>query len=164
MKAITQFDCIQNEIYSNGSVKIITDGIADIKTELLRPQLKLNWIFDNEKTIFSKELSTWTSYLGPRFSKKEFLFLKNTYDFELEEFKDNLYSKLSINPLYTSPGTIEFIEYQDKEYLIIKFTRWQHDYQPRGAGEDQLGEDITYIHGIWEDPLLTDEVIKKIKA
>lgn len=28
---------------------------------------------------------------------------------------------------------------------------------------DYYGEPITYIHGIWEAPLLTDKIIEKIK-
>ncbi|MCY1465826.1 hypothetical protein D9M71_840240 [compost metagenome] len=55
------------------------------------------------------------------------------------------------------------MELDEKEYLMIEFNRWQFDYQPRGAGEDSLGEDVTYILGIWESPLLTDEIIAKIK-
>ncbi|WP_229335679.1 hypothetical protein, partial [Flavobacterium sp. ALJ2] len=50
-----------------------------------------------------------------------------------------------------------------KEYLIIEFNRWSSEDQPRGTGEDQLGEDISYIFGIWENPLLTDAIIAKIK-
>ncbi|CAA9200779.1 hypothetical protein FLACOL7796_03438 [Flavobacterium collinsii] len=40
---------------------------------------------------------------------------------------------------------------------MIDFNRWSSEAHPRNAGED-----VTYIHGIWETPLLTDEIIAKI--
>ncbi|MCC9019400.1 hypothetical protein [Flavobacterium lipolyticum] len=46
--------------------------------------------------------------------------------------------------------------------MMIEFNRWSSEAHPRNAGEDSLGEDVTYIHGIWETPLLTDEIIAKI--
>ncbi|MBF7089936.1 hypothetical protein IUY40_00025 [Flavobacterium sp. ALJ2] len=47
--------------------------------------------------------------------------------------------------------------------MLIKVKHSMIYYKPCSAGEDQLGGDISYIFGIWENPLLTDAIIAKIK-
>lgn len=170
MKRIDKFYCIQTEVFGNGTEKI-NKGIVSIQTELLRPTIQ---ILDKDGSILSTERKTYSTKLisnpyvssDESLSVKELLFLSDTYGFEIEEhaiYKDHFSSILKINKLYHTAAEIILIEQQEKEYLMIEFKRWQHEYQPRGAGEDSLGEDISYIHGIWEDPFLTDEIVAKIK-
>lgn len=170
MKIIEQFYCIQTEISGNGS-KEIDEGIVSIKTELIRPDIK---ILDGNENNIPSERKTYRKQLTARpsensdlyFNINELLFLSKTYGFKIEEhtiYKGYYTSVLKIHKLYDSPGEIILIEQGGKEYVMIEFTRWQFEYQPRGAGEDSYGEDVTYILGIWENPLLTDEIIEKIK-
>lgn len=160
MKLIENFYCIQSEIFGDGSTNN-TEGISSIKTELIRPSIKISNIESAEKKTYTKRLVA-----DDTFTINELLFLSKTYGFEIEEhsrYEGYYVSALKIHKLYNSPGDIILIESGDKEYLMIEFRRWQYEYQPRGAGEDSLGEDVTYILGIWESPLLTDEIIAKIK-
>lgn len=163
MKLIETFYCIQTEIFGNGTENSV-EGISSIKTELIRPSIKISNIESGEKKIYKKRLTTYLS--DDSFTINELSFLSKTYGFEIEEHSryEGYYGSASkINKLYNSPGEIILIESDGKEYLIIEFCRWQYECQPRGAGEDSLGEDITYILGIWESPLLTDEIVAKIK-
>jgi hypothetical protein len=164
MKLIEEFYCTQSQTYGNGSEKILSEGMCKIKTELIRPIIQItntNGIVVNKKNRFIVRLGMNT------FSKEEMLFFEKNYEVSLSKhvlYPDYLVSSLNhIHPLYKSDADITFIEDEDKEYLIIEFNRWEHECQPRGAGEDSLGEDTTYVLGIWEDPLLTDEMIAKIK-
>ena len=104
-----------------------------------------------------------------KFEQGELKFLAKTYLFELTrtpDYRDDEYIGLFREDFkyghFLNPAQIEFIEKEGKEYLVIYFETWKHG-NPRGAAEDQLGEDVTYIYGIWEAPLLTDEIINKIK-
>ena len=171
MKLIEKFYCSQTEIFGDGSAKI-TEDIVSIKTELVRPSL--NFLNSDGSIASSVNRKAYRKRLAANpfidlnesFTINELLFLSKTYEFEIEEHsvhKGYFLSKLKFNSLYTTPGEIIFIEEEGKEYLLIEFNRWSSEKQPRGAGEDQLGEDVTYIVGIWEDPLLTDEIIAKIK-
>jgi hypothetical protein len=170
MKLIEQFYCIQTEISGNGSKKI-GEGIASIKTELIRPDIKIldangNNLSSERKTYRKQITARPSEYSEEFFTINELLFLSKTYGFEIEEnaiYKGYYTSVLKINKLYDCPGEIILIEHQGKQYIMIEFKRWQYEFQPRGAGEDSLGEDVTYILGIWENPLLTDEIIAKIK-
>jgi len=171
MIPIDKFYCIQTEIFGDGSEKI-TEDIVSIKTELIRPSIK--FINENGAIISSEKKKIYRKKLivnpfvnsNEYFNINELSFLSRTYGFEIEEHaihKGYFSSALKINSLYNTPGEIILIEEEAKEYILIEFNRWNLETQPRSAAEDQLGEDITYILGIWENPLLTDEIIEKIK-
>jgi|GEM_PF-2625354 len=172
MKLIDQFYCIQTERFGDGSKKIVDEGIVSVKQELKRPMIRLigenGGITTNKnRNVFVKTLrANPDAYSNESFTKEEFLFLSETYKFDIAEdsmYEGYLTSVLKIHPLYTSSADIIFIEEDDKEYLRIEFNRWEFEYQPRSAGEDSLGENITYVLGFWENPLLTDEIIAKLK-
>lgn len=169
MKLIDQFYCIQTERYGDGSEKIVEEGIVSVKQDLKRPLISIigkNDVRVNRR-VFSKRLiaNPYTN-ANESFTKEEFLFLSETYKFDIAEhdrYEGYLTSVLKIHPLYTSSADIILIEENDKEYLRIEFNRWEFENQPRSAGEDSLGENITYVLGFWENPLLTDEIIAKLK-
>jgi hypothetical protein len=166
MRLIEDFYCIENEIQGNGNVKLLSEGVCKIKTELIRPEIFL--LLNGNKIKFKYNFNVALNENS--FSQEELFFFEKTYNVKLVSHKvypsrlttDNSF----INKLYDVSATIALFEdpESNKNYLLIEFRRWQYDYQPRGAGEDSLGEDVTYIHGIWEDPLLTDEIMIKIKA
>lgn len=171
MKLIEKFYCIQTEIFGDGSEKI-KEGIVSIKTELIRPSIK--FLNSDGSIISSKKRRTYRKKIivnpfvdsNEYFNINELLFLSKAYGFEIEEHtihKGYFLSILKINSLYTTPGEIILIEEEGKEYILIEYNRWNLEIQPRSAAEDQLGEDVTYVLGIWENPLLTDEIIEKIK-
>ena len=171
MKLIEKFYCIQTEIFGDGSEKI-KEGIVSIKTELIRPSIK--FLNSDGSIISSKKRKTYRKKIivnpfvdsNEYFNINELLFLSKAYGFEIEEHtihKGYFLSILKINSLYTTPGEIILIEEEGKEYILIEYNRWNLEIQPRSAAEDQLGEDVTYVLGIWENPLLTDEIIAKIK-
>ncbi|MCL6461824.1 MAG: hypothetical protein I4O51_08135, partial [Flavobacterium micromati] len=118
MKLIKGFDCIQKEIYGNGTEKILSNKIVKIQTELIRPSLifknKANKVIDLnsiKQFTYSKQLRSNALYPDEYFSANELKFLSEIYAFSVVEsnrHKGFFHSKLSINPLYTSPGTIEF--------------------------------------------------------
>jgi len=172
MKVIEKFYCIQTEKLGDGSEKIIEEGIVGIKQELIRPYIRFinengNIISSQNRIIHRKRLIV-NPFVNTNeyFNKEELFFLSKTYQFDIsEDFEYEGYynSMLKNNPLYKKSGDLILIEDNEKEYLLIEFNRWGSESQPRSAGEDSLGEDTTYIHGIWEDPLLTDEIISKIK-
>ncbi|KQO22551.1 hypothetical protein ASF10_09275 [Flavobacterium sp. Leaf82] len=166
MRLIDDFYCIENEIEGNGNEKVLSEGICKIKSELIRPEILL--LLNGNKIKFKYNFSATLNENS--FSQEELLFFEKTYNVKLTPNKiypsrlttDNSF----VNKLYDLPATIALFEdtESNKNYLLIEFRRWQYDYQPRGAGEDSLGEDITYVHGIWEDPFLTDEIRIKIKG
>jgi hypothetical protein len=171
MKLIEKFYCIQTEIFGDGSEKI-KEGIVSIKTELIRPSIK--FLNSDGSIISSKKRKTYRKKIivnpfvdsNEYFNINELLFLSKAYGFEIEEHtihKGYFLSILKINSLYTTPGEIILIEEEGKEYILIEYNRWNLEIQPRSAAEDQLGEDVTYVLGIWGNPLLTDEIIEKIK-
>ncbi|PAM95289.1 hypothetical protein B4N84_08425 [Flavobacterium sp. IR1] len=171
MILIEKFYCVQTEIFGDGS-EIIKEGIVSIKTELIRPSIKFlndaGSITSSEKRKAYRKKIIVNPFVDPNeyFNINELLFLSKTYGFEIEEHtihKGYFLSVLKINLLYTTPGEIILIEEKGKQYILLEFSRWSSEKQPRSAAEDQLGEDITYIVGIWENPLLTDEIITKIK-
>ncbi|WP_433829524.1 hypothetical protein [Flavobacterium anhuiense] len=166
MKLIENFHCIQTEISGGGS-KTIFEGISSIKTELVRPSIKLlNVEYSEGKTYRKRLIANPFIPHNESFTADELSFLSKTYGFEIEEdsiHKGYFNSVLKINKLYKGSAEITLMEIDGKEYLKIEFFRWQFEYQPRGAGEDMLDEDVTYILGIWESPLLTDEIVAKIK-
>lgn len=170
MKLIEQFYCIQTERYGDGLEKIIDEGIVSVKQELKRPMISLidkgdDIAPDKNRRFYRKTLSANpNSYES--FSEAELLFLSEIYKFDVAEhdiYKGYFSSVLKIHPLYQDPADMIFIEENGKRYLRIEFHRWEFENQPRSAGEDSLGENITYILGFWENPLLTDEIIAKIK-
>lgn len=166
MQLIEEFYCTENEIQGNENEKLLSAGICKIKTELLRPEIFL--LLNGTNIKFEYNFST--ALRENLFTGEELFFFEKTYSVKLTSTTtypsilttDNSF----LNKLYDLPATIALFEDKKshKKYLLIEFRRWQYDYQPRGAGEDSLGEDVTYIHGIWEDPLLTDEILTKIKA
>lgn len=90
-------------------------------------------------------------------SIKELEFLARIYDLKTIYDEEDIKVTLKhIHPDYF-PGIMEFFEKDNKEYLVISFDRKSGLYAP------QAPPDISYIHGIWEAPLLTDEIIAKIK-
>lgn len=138
---------------------------SSIKTEVERSRInfynsegefiEMNW---NKHKIYSQKLSGY-DYHEKILSVKELDFLSKIYGFEVYYNKDrNVYrARLKhIHPEYL-PGLLEFFEVEGKEYLVISFDRKSEHLPP------QAEEDITYYLGIWEDPLLTDEIIEKIK-
>lgn len=165
MRLIEEFYCTENEILGNGNEKLLSAGICKIKTELIRPEIFL--LLNGNKIKFNYNFNVALN--ENLFSQEELFFFEKTYNIKL--IPNKIYpSKLTtdnsfINKLYDTPATITLFENAEsnKNYLLIEFRRWQYDYQPRGAGEDSLGEDVTYIHGIWENPLITDEIFSKIK-
>jgi len=165
MRLIEEFYCTENEIQGNGNEKLLSAGICKIKTELIRPEIFL--LLNGNKIKFNYNFNAVLN--ENLFSQEELFFFEKTYNVKL--IPNKIYpSKLTtdnsfINKLYNTPATISLFENAEsnKNYLLIEFRRWQYDYQPRGAGEDSLGEDVTYIHGIWENPLITDEIFSKIK-
>jgi hypothetical protein len=164
MKLIDTFECTQIEKYGDGSEKIIAKGVFKIKEELQRPSIH----FVNSQGIIVNSNNKYINRLEEDpFTKGEMFFFEKNYGvFLRNHLRSAKYLTSSLNnihPLYKSSADIILIEDDGKEYLIIEFNRWSTERQPRSAGEDQLGEDITYILGIWENPLLTDEIIAKIK-
>jgi len=172
MKLIEKFYCIQTEIFGDGSEKTI-EGIVSIKTEFIRPSIKFlnldgSIISSKKRNVYRKKLIV-NPFVDSNeyFNSNELLFLSKTYEFEIEEHKMRkgfFLSVLKINALYTTPGEIILVEEEGKKYVLVEFKRWSSEKQPRSAAEDQLGEDVTYVACIWENPLLTDEIIAKIKG
>ncbi|WDF65033.1 hypothetical protein [Flavobacterium sp. KACC 22763] len=166
MKLIENFYCIQTEIYGNGTEKLLSEGICKIKTELIRPEIFL-LLKENKVKV---KYNFYQRLKENQFSKEEMLFFEKHYDVKLAQNQispDKLVSDNSfLNKLYDTAANVVYFEdtESNQKFLLIEFRRWQYNYQPRGAGEDMLGEDITYILGIWESPLLTDEIVSKIKA
>lgn len=166
MRLIEEFYCTENEIQGNGSEKLLLAGICKIKSELIRPEIFL--LLNGNKIKFECNFSV--AVQENPFTQEELFFFEKTYRVKLATHKiypsrlttDNSF----INKLYDLPATIALFtdKESDKNYLLIEFRRWQYDYQPRGAGEDSYGEDVAYVHGIWEDPLLTAEIMAKIKG
>ena len=173
MKLINDFYCIQYQ-EDNSSTTVLKEGLVNIREELVRPKIT---IIDSDREkidldlkkvkMYSKQLNSNPYAKSTKsFTFEELHFLSKKYDFSIEEnieYKEIYYSVLKSNLLYVSSGIITLIEYKNKNFIMISFKRWQFDYQPRSAGEDAMGEDITYVHGIWENPLLTDEIVAKIK-
>lgn len=144
-----------------------------INEELERPfiqfensnQQSVKLWFDNQKVYKIKDLSVnpyskWVNH----FSYEELNFLAKKFNFSLTKYEDynDIFDGVISNSKFTQPGQLIYIEEFGSTYLIIEFKRWQYD-RPRSAGEDAMGEDITYIHGIWENPKLPKEVIDRIK-
>ena len=169
MILVNNFKCMEVEAFGDGT-KLETEGVKHIRQELVRPQ-KIRFKNSLGENIELDTLTSWSKQLNSYyFSRKELEFLSEKYNIKLIEnvnYRDELVltsTNKSKHELYDSSAKIKLFELNTKEYLMIYFKRWQSEVQPRGAGEDTLGEDITYIQGIWEDPLLTDEIITKIKS
>ncbi|MFC0781006.1 hypothetical protein [Flavobacterium sp. HJSW_4] len=163
MKLIENFYCIQSINFKDD-----VEGISSIRTELIRPSIKILDVEYSEKKTYTRDLVGYSTPPSDEyFTLGELMFLSKTYGFEIEEQSNSqgyYWSVLKIHKLYDGHGYITLMELDGKEYLRIEFLRWQFDCQPRGAGEDMLGEDVNYILGIWESPLLTDEIVAKLKT
>ncbi|MCV6631541.1 MAG: hypothetical protein OIF50_16955 [Flavobacteriaceae bacterium] len=102
------------------------------------------------------------------FSREELFFLMKTYLFEIEEYVNYKNESMltstnkKINDLYRGSGKLLYFKKGGFDFLVIFFKRWQLEIQPRGAGEDQYGEDIFFVHGIWEGPILEEEMRRKL--
>lgn len=168
MKVIKEFFCIQKEILGNGNENKVSEGVCHIKKELLRPDIYINGysLFDNIDKNISFLLSSHpnrNSNIG--FSEKEFIYLSELLKFDVK-LKNNggKYAMIIEDERYSSVELDWYLTKQSKEIIIIFSKRWQFENQPRSIVEDQLGEDITYIHGIWENPILPESIKNKIKA
>lgn len=164
------------EFYQETNRQLFYSGQTTTKKELIRPFIKFKnskgevvecWNSDN-KFRFFKNLSVNQRASLKSFNKEELMLLSRLFKFDVEQYKSHEdildgYIK-SDKPKFKSPGEFFYIEQNGVSYIIIFFRRWQFDNQPRSAGEDAMGEDVTYIHGIWENPDLPPEIIKKIKS
>lgn len=169
MNLIEKFECEQKEIYGNGNQKILYKGICKIQTELIRPVIYIDNVPIIENAIIKGKFLYSNSYVTRKdvFTVEELYFLADKFTFEVIEKSGDakiLQAKITDNPKYSTPMLLWIYNpILEKEYMIIEASRWQFDYQPRSAGEDQLGEDITYIHGIWENVDLPQDILNKIK-
>lgn len=169
MQVIKEFEYWE---YNPGSKEKKYIGIKKIKEELRYPIIKF---LNSERKLI--DTSDWKNMgiFQMRFSdsyltEKEMNFLAVTYDVELitkEKTLDGSFYLAStnekLNKLYKNSAELTFIEHDNKEYLIIDFNRFENENQKNSRMWDYYGEPITYIHGIWEAPLLTDKIIEKIK-
>ena len=143
-------------------------GICSIKQELLRPEIFI------EKNSLIKSITrgvcmglTFNPHGHPKieFTEQELDFFSKKFKFETVKRESGFkLAKISNDPRFALVDLSWVVTNFEKEYIIIQSKRWQFDYQPRSAGEDQLGEDVTYIHGIWENPELPESIMKKIKG
>jgi len=157
MALIEQFYCTQKEVYGDGSEKIISEGICKINKELIRPSIIYkdfnvkHFIYLNESNFTKDELLELSLFLNLPISNSK---RNPNRIFISHNLKNSMYDKIS--------RCIYYKNNQEDILLVITSNRWQFDNQPRNAAEDQLGEDVTYIHGIWENPDLSVNIIKKI--
>jgi hypothetical protein len=162
MELIEEFEYVKGKNDITGDF-IFTKG--SIKTEV--PRSRINFYNSEEKfvemdwskyKIYSQKLSGY-NYNKRILSVKELEFLseiygfKTYYDKEREVFRATL---KKIHPDFTV-GYLEYFKADGKGYLVISFDRKSEHLPP------QAEEDITCYLGIWENPLLTDEIIEKIK-
>lgn len=159
-------------------------GEQVIREEIERPVLEF-FNKDSEKVIvsnfkFHNSISTKereyegilyhnNHYSELEFDEKELLLFKEVYELDLIEINGKKVLDAT-KQYYKEVETIEkphidfmlLIDNSGKEYLIISFLRYPVDYPERG--KDQTAPFLTYIHGIWEAPILTEKIIEKIKA
>lgn len=159
---------------------------SSIKNELERPVIKFenknSEIVDlaqfryynsisNQDREYAGVLYQNNHYSRLNFNKAEILFLVEKYNLSFIEDNDAIklafpkeyYVLIGQNNIDEKPY-INFkflIDKENKEYLVISFIRYPKDYPERA--KDQSAPFLTYIHGIWENPMLTDEIIEKIK-
>ncbi|MCJ1807269.1 MULTISPECIES: hypothetical protein [Flavobacterium] len=167
MKKIEEFYCIQtNDAHS--SVENQIRGFCTIKQELFRPQIFIDnhSLFDNLNGQRSRPLIFYPDFnFKLYFTESELSYLSKIFDFEiLEKENGHKVAKILNDERFSNVDLVWLSTKFQKEYIIIESKRWQFDYQPRGAGEDARGEDVTYIHGIWENPELPENIMKKIKG
>lgn len=159
-------------------------GKVEIKEELIRPIIE--FVNTKNKRINIGNMKLYTSlcdkeeidvvyennhYSHLNFDEKEVAFLCKMYSLDAVIREGELcvtppkeyYQKVGDENIDEEPHVrFQYIIDEDKEeYLIISFDRYPLGYPDRG--KDQLSPFVTYIHGIWESPLLTDEIINKIK-
>lgn len=161
MKLIEEFEYVKGLNDKTGEF-IFTKGI--IKKEVSRSIIN----FYNSEGKFiemhpSKHKIYWQTLFGYGDFKniltvKELEFVAKTYGINTV-YDDEGDLKATLKDVHPNflPGLLKFFEVEGKEYLVISFDR-KSEYLP-----PQAGEDITYYLGIWENPLLTDEIIEKIK-
>lgn len=168
MNLIKEFEGEQKEIYGNGRQKNLYKGICKIQTELIRPVIYIDNIPIFENAIIKGKYLYSNNYAVRKdaFTVEELRFLADKFGFEIIKKSNDakiLQAKINDNPKYSTPMLIwVYNTVLQKKYILIEAYRWQFDYQPRSAGEDQLGEDITYIHGIWENADLPQNILDKL--
>ncbi len=168
MQAIKEFEYWE---CTPGSSEKKYIGVKQIKEELRYPAIK--FLNSSGKKI---DVSDWKSLIRYNiqlnsyyFTKEEMEFLANIYHLKLKKRIDHagkeqlITTNEKVNELYVNSANFKLIEDDDKEYLIIQFNRFENENQKNSRMWDYYGEPITYIHGIWEAPLLTDKIIEKIK-
>ena len=162
MKLIKEFEYLEDKDIKDGNF-VFSKG--NIKTEVSRS--RINFYNSNEELIemdwekhkiYNKKLSGY-DYHERILSVKELDFLSKKYGFEIYYNKDREVYRATLKHIHPEylPGFLKYFEVDGKEYLVISFDRKSEGLPP------QAEEDITYYLGIWENPLLTDEIIEKIK-
>ncbi|WP_425658303.1 hypothetical protein [Tenacibaculum ascidiaceicola] len=161
-------------------------GETVLRKELERPSIEFkntdskkiivsNFRFHNaipsKERIYDGVLYQNDYYSQLKFNEEEVLFLANNYGLMYKETDGNkslsipkeYYNEIGEKNIDDEPYiNFKFLEDNDNnEYLIISFIRYPLAYPERA--KDQTDPFLTYIHGIWEKPLLTDEIIDKIK-
>lgn len=161
MKLIEKFKYVKEKNDNTGEL-IYVEGA--IKTEVFRSKVnfynsKGKFIeMDRKKVdIYSIKLFGYGDFKNV-LSIKELEFIAKTYDLETIYGKEgDLEASLKHIHLEYLPGMMEYFIEDNKEYLIISFDRKSGHLPP------QATEDRAYVFGIWENPLLTHEIITKIK-
>lgn len=160
------------EFYQETNGQLFYSGQTTTKKELIRPFIKFkntngNYVKDWDNQ-FSRSGFLKVNPFASKFSHHDLVFLAKTYDFKVvqhKKYKEVYTGYITAKDILKEElGEYIYIEEEGVNYLMLFFKRWQFSNQPRSAGEDAMGEDVTYIHGIWENPDLPPEIIKKIKS
>lgn len=161
-------------------------GESTIRKEIETPIIKF---VDNEGNIVNIENYSYPTSISPKQSYDGIIYSNNHYNIlkfnsmEVDFLTNNYNLKYVDTDLYTGflPNTSNYLCDEDllvdnevylifellvdltgREYLILTFERYSKNYSRRMR--DQNSPNLHYIHGIWEDPLLTDDIIYKIKG
>ncbi len=187
MKSILEFQAKLNKIDATDHT-ISKEKTFSIQQELERPYPIV--FLDSNKEKISVSLGVYGNipdldkrdakvYIKPleankdiiiedKFNLQDLEYISNLFKMQLKDIifmgrKKTITDLSHVNELYKSPAYLVYIENKINTYIMIYFQRWSHPSQPRGAGEDQYGEDNTYVHGIWENPKLPFSIQNKIK-
>ncbi|WP_194768333.1 hypothetical protein [Tamlana sp. I1] len=162
MKVIKYFK-YKEALLENDSIKT-----GEIGNEFKRPKIFLLNENDVLTPIDRKKMDIYTkrlivnSFAKGYFDFNDLDFLSNTYQFNYCESKAYKgYYTANINTTYGQNGNLTLINFKEKEYLIIEFYRDNPD--ETAQMNDQLGPGFTYIHGIWEQPILTESIREKLE-
>ncbi|MBF7093667.1 hypothetical protein IUY40_19270, partial [Flavobacterium sp. ALJ2] len=118
MKLIEKFYCLQTEKHGDGSEKVIAEGLAQIKQELIRPSIRFinshgDIISSENRAIYIKRLIA-NPYVQTNeyFNKEELFFLSKTYQFDIQEspeYEGYFTSIIKKNPLYKRSANVFLI-------------------------------------------------------